>query len=258
MEEGSCVATLAERELARRSHILSRLIERNRALARRDLERKAEKLAVSSPSRVEPPTPPLFYRSSPRPVPVREYEEDLKHLQSLRAEVEHLGKTQEPPTTPKIKCEKRNPCVGQNRRSDAKGVMVLVKSSEGARRREMSGAAAPACKLLHSPPVSEVNLAAVAAAMKVRVKAADMPPILQERAFRCARQCLDSMDKLNSKRVALILKKEFDTSYGHAWHCIVGTSFGSFVTHSLGGFLYFSVDKVSILLFKTTVEPLDQ
>ena len=52
--------------------------------------------------------------------------------------------------------------------------------------------------------------------------------------------------------------KDFDTTYGSAWHCIVGTSFGSYVTHSLGGFLYFSVDKVHILLFRTAVEPLAQ
>ncbi|RVW48494.1 Dynein light chain, cytoplasmic [Vitis vinifera] len=51
--------------------------------------------------------------------------------------------------------------------------------------------------------------------------------------------------------------QEFDSLYGPAWHCIVGTSFGSYVTHSLGGFLYFSIDKVYILLFKTAVEPLD-
>jgi hypothetical protein len=50
--------------------------------------------------------------------------------------------------------------------------------------------------------------------------------------------------------------QEFDTTYGPAWHCIVGTSFGSYVTHSLGGFLYFSVDKAYILLFRTAVEPL--
>uniref|UniRef100_A0A453C5C8 Dynein light chain n=1 Tax=Aegilops tauschii subsp. strangulata TaxID=200361 RepID=A0A453C5C8_AEGTS len=52
--------------------------------------------------------------------------------------------------------------------------------------------------------------------------------------------------------------KEFDTTYGPAWHCIVGTSFGSYVTHSLGGFLYFSVDKAYILLFRTAVEPLSK
>jgi len=55
----------------------------------------------------------------------------------------------------------------------------------------------------------------------------------------------------------ILLLQEFDSTYGPAWHCIVGTSFGSYVTHSVGGFLYFSIDKAHILLFKTTVEPLD-
>ena len=55
----------------------------------------------------------------------------------------------------------------------------------------------------------------------------------------------------------ILVLQEFDSSYGPAWHCIVGTSFGSYVTHSLGGFVYFSIDKVYVLLFKTAVEPLD-
>lgn len=93
----------------------------------------------------------------------------------------------------------------------------------------------------------------------VRVVAADMPPALQRRAFRCAREELAAMPhfprRLEPKRLALALKKEFDTAYGPVWHCIVGTSFGSYVTHARGGFLYFSVDKVYILLFRTAVEP---
>ncbi|PPE02012.1 hypothetical protein GOBAR_DD01009 [Gossypium barbadense] len=110
--------------------------------------------------------------------------------------------------------------------------------------------------------------------LNVKVRASDMPLALQNKAFKCARDQLDYMPgKLDSKRLALALKKishlivlvdavitsacEFDSTYGPAWHCIVGTSFGSYVTHSLGGFLYFSIDKVYILLFKTAVEPLD-
>ncbi|KAM0881216.1 hypothetical protein ACQ4PT_033097 [Festuca glaucescens] len=90
----------------------------------------------------------------------------------------------------------------------------------------------------------------------VRVRAADMPLPLQRRAIWIAREVLLATPRLESKRLALALKKEFDTTYGPAWHCIVGTSFGSYVTHSLGGFLYFSVDKAYILLFRTAVEPL--
>ncbi|KAL6634088.1 hypothetical protein ACP70R_026759 [Stipagrostis hirtigluma subsp. patula] len=92
--------------------------------------------------------------------------------------------------------------------------------------------------------------------VSVRVRAADMPLALQRRAIRLAHDTVVAMPRLESKRLALALKKEFDTAYGPAWHCIVGTSFGSYVTHSLGGFLYFSVDKVHILLFRTAVEPL--
>ncbi|XP_028784099.1 uncharacterized protein LOC114740135 isoform X2 [Neltuma alba] len=80
----------------------------------------------------------------------------------------------------------------------------------------------------------------------------------QIHAVDCARKALDSMEKFTSKTLALALKKEFDGAYGPAWHCIVGTSFGSFVTHSVGGFLYFSMDqKLYVLLFKTTVQKAD-
>ncbi|VAI57509.1 unnamed protein product [Triticum turgidum subsp. durum] len=92
--------------------------------------------------------------------------------------------------------------------------------------------------------------------VSVRVRAADMPVVLQQRAIRLAYDAVSATPRADGKRLALALKKEFDTSYGPAWHCIVGTSFGSYVTHTLGGFLYFSVDKVHILLFRTAVEPL--
>ncbi|XP_073287745.1 dynein light chain 1, cytoplasmic-like [Primulina huaijiensis] len=97
------------------------------------------------------------------------------------------------------------------------------------------------------------------ACMNIRLRASDMPISLQNHAFKTARNNLESMPsgKPDSKRLALALKKDFDSTYGPAWHCIVGTSFGSYVTHSLGGFLYFSIDKFYVLLFKTAVEPLD-
>ncbi|XP_042504256.1 uncharacterized protein LOC122081279 isoform X3 [Macadamia integrifolia] len=47
--------------------------------------------------------------------------------------------------------------------------------------------------------------------LNIRVRAADMPVALQHRAFRCARDTLDSMPKkLDSKRLALALKKEMN------------------------------------------------
>ncbi|XP_024951494.1 uncharacterized protein LOC102622021 isoform X5 [Citrus sinensis] len=46
--------------------------------------------------------------------------------------------------------------------------------------------------------------------LNVRVRASDMPLPLQNKAFKCARDQLDSMPgKLDSKRLALALKKHF-------------------------------------------------
>lgn len=270
--EGACVATAAERELARRSYILSRLIEENRSLGRN--ERRVKKdpaLPENIAPSLEPKSPTsTICQSTRRPASGHgeEADEDLKHLQSLRDEIQLIAKREQGNPTNTIKAlakNEKNPS-GSAHHNRLALCQETVYSNEAVRndaKSKPSMAATPiqaAGGTTNVAPsaIVEVNLAAVTAALKVRVKAADMPALLQERAFRCARQSLDAMDKLNSKRVALALKKEFDTSYGPAWHCIVGTSFGSFVTHSLGGFLYFSMDKVSILLFKTAVEPLDQ
>ncbi|KAK4437131.1 Dynein light chain, cytoplasmic [Sesamum alatum] len=102
---------------------------------------------------------------------------------------------------------------------------------------------------------SQVELSDFFSCTGVKVVAVDMPPFMQIHAVDCARKAHDSLEKFTSKTLAFTLKKEFDGVYGPAWHCIVGTSFGSFVTHSVGGFMYFSMDhKIYILLFKTTVQ----
>ncbi|XP_073284315.1 uncharacterized protein [Primulina huaijiensis] len=102
---------------------------------------------------------------------------------------------------------------------------------------------------------SQIDLSGFFSCAGVRVVAVDMSPSVQIHAVNCARKTHDSLEKFTSKSLAFTLKKEFDEAYGPAWHCIVGTSFGSFVTHSVGGFMYFSMDhKIYILLFKTTVQ----
>ncbi|CAN1179874.1 Dynein light chain LC6, flagellar outer arm [Linum perenne] len=102
---------------------------------------------------------------------------------------------------------------------------------------------------------SQVELVDFLASNGAKIVSVDMPPFMQIHAIDCARKTCDSMEKFAAKTLALTLKKEFDGVYGPAWHCIVGTSFGSFVTHSVGGFLYFSMDsKLYVLLFKTTVQ----
>lgn len=110
---------------------------------------------------------------------------------------------------------------------------------------------------LRSVHVETDDVEYVAEEVNARVKAADMASNMQVHAFRCARKQIDTQQSFSSKQTASALKKEFDGAYGPAWHCIVGMSFGSFVTHSDGGFLYFTIDKISVLLFKTAMERID-
>ncbi|KAL5228888.1 hypothetical protein ABZP36_017153 [Zizania latifolia] len=104
-----------------------------------------------------------------------------------------------------------------------------------------------------SMPELEIDMKEVVAVLGVRVMAADMPPFMQLHAFRCAKRSHDGLDKFSSRQLAHDVKKEFDKVYGPTWHCIVGTSYGSFVTHSRGCFLYFSMDKITVMLFKTKI-----
>ncbi|GAV79130.1 Dynein_light domain-containing protein [Cephalotus follicularis] len=110
------------------------------------------------------------------------------------------------------------------------------------------------------PPVNEVKLAALVVDLNIRLRLADMPAAMQERVFSYTKPLLDANAQGRSSltHIAMCLKKEFDALYGPAWHCIVGKSFGSFVTHSTGGFIYFSCDKLCFLLFKTEVRPLSK
>ncbi|KAL9224464.1 hypothetical protein vseg_000493 [Gypsophila vaccaria] len=90
--------------------------------------------------------------------------------------------------------------------------------------------------------------------LQVKVLVTDMPGFMQIHAFQCARNTYDTLERFSAKHLASNLKKEFDKVYGPAWHCIVGSSFGSFVTHATGCFLYFSMEKLCILLFRTKVQ----
>ncbi|KAA8523897.1 hypothetical protein F0562_010320 [Nyssa sinensis] len=90
-------------------------------------------------------------------------------------------------------------------------------------------------------PEEEVKLAAIAISLNLRLRSADMPVNMQERALQFTRSLVDATtsNRPNPTLLARALKKEFDSLYGPAWHCVVGKSFGSFVTHSPGGFVYF-------------------
>ncbi|RZC58097.1 hypothetical protein C5167_005395 [Papaver somniferum] len=124
--------------------------------------------------------------------------------------------------------------------------------------------AAKEAKIKRTLSSEVMKLATLAVELNITVRSANMHVAMQEKAFIFTRKLL-TVNKSNTKntkptptQIALAIKKEFDASYGPAWHCIVGKSFGSFVTHSPGGFLYFSIDNLYLLLFKTEVQPVMQ
>ncbi len=84
---------------------------------------------------------------------------------------------------------------------------------------------------------------------KIVVKNADMNEEMQKNAMDVANQALD---RHNIERdIAAYVKKEFDKKYNPTWHCVVGRSFGSYVTHESKHFIYFYVGQLAILLFKS-------
>ena len=67
--------------------------------------------------------------------------------------------------------------------------------------------------------------------------------------FVCTKKALDRFEL--ERDMAQYLKREFDNRYQPTWHCIIGRHFGSYVTHENSGFIYFYIDKLAILLFKS-------
>ena len=51
--------------------------------------------------------------------------------------------------------------------------------------------------------------------------------------------------------IAAHIRSTFDKSYGRGWNCVVGRSFGAYVTHEIKTYMYFTVQPgVYILLWK--------
>lgn len=85
--------------------------------------------------------------------------------------------------------------------------------------------------------------------LPVTIKAVDMPEHMQRRAVTLARGAMSQHTVM--REIAGAIKREFDREYGTTWHCIVGRSFGSFVTHQNQSFIFFYVGEFAFMLFKT-------
>ncbi|KAL5548026.1 hypothetical protein UlMin_003257 [Ulmus minor] len=90
---------------------------------------------------------------------------------------------------------------------------------------------------------------------KAVVGETDMLQTMQQDALDLAAKALDFFDVTEATEIARFIKKEFDRTHGPGWQCIVGTDFGSFVTHCSGCFIHFSVGSLAILLFRGSAGP---
>ncbi|XP_065772867.1 dynein light chain 1, cytoplasmic-like [Muntiacus reevesi] len=77
---------------------------------------------------------------------------------------------------------------------------------------------------------------------------ADMSEEMQQDSVECATQALE---KYNIEKDIAARIKEFDKKYNPTWHCTGGRNFSSYVTHESKHFIYFYLDQVAILLFKS-------
>jgi len=88
---------------------------------------------------------------------------------------------------------------------------------------------------------------------KVKILQVDLDDAIQLDVFETADRLLKEETSKGGKEreVAEQLKKHMDENYGKHWHIIVGASFGSQVSALSNGFLYFYLDDVAILCFRT-------
>lgn len=108
-------------------------------------------------------------------------------------------------------------------------------------------------------------MTAVESSSKPMIKSTDMSEEMQAAVFQVADEALSKykVEKVKNKYqsflhyyyefqdVAVFIKEQFDQKYGTSWHCVVGRNFGSFVSHETNCFIYFYLNNVAIMLFKT-------
>lgn len=90
--------------------------------------------------------------------------------------------------------------------------------------------------------IQHINITAI-------LKASDLADEIQTKVFELSEQALSTY-KIE-KDIAAFLKKELDQLYGPTWHVIVGKSFGSYVTHEQGYFVYFYIGDMAFLIFRS-------
>ena len=78
---------------------------------------------------------------------------------------------------------------------------------------------------------------------KEQIFAEDMTEEMQAMAMESARNAFQRTYTVGNvyAQIAGSIRQEFDDKDGKGWNCVVGRSFGAFVTHKIKTYIYFSV-----------------
>uniref|UniRef100_A0A5S6R163 Dynein light chain n=1 Tax=Trichuris muris TaxID=70415 RepID=A0A5S6R163_TRIMR len=85
---------------------------------------------------------------------------------------------------------------------------------------------------------------------RIRIITAEVHEKMLKVAVRLA--CEGLQKKKDPSDIAEAIVRAFKKAMKHAhWHCIIGKRYGSNVSHEQGYYLYFYVDQLAVMLFRT-------
>jgi len=83
----------------------------------------------------------------------------------------------------------------------------------------------------------------------IKIHKADIPENMQEKAILRVNQAMDKFQV--EKDIATSAKKKFDEEFGGTWHVVCGRNFGCSITHDTKFVLFFQIDLLHVMLFKS-------
>ena len=87
--------------------------------------------------------------------------------------------------------------------------------------------------------------------MNLNIKKIDMSDKLRDLVIKISKEAIKNVNIDSDTKIAKYIKQKLDQEKVKSgnWNCIVGTEFGSYVSHFKGHFIYFDIGSISIFLF---------
>jgi hypothetical protein len=82
----------------------------------------------------------------------------------------------------------------------------------------------------------------------VTIHADQLPAEMRDYAVHVVNDAIDARDTIDD--MADYIKKSMDEKYSPAWCCVLGWSFASVVRHEAGWYVHFSIDHLTVALWK--------